>query len=223
MSKSEDASVEREVEHTTETDATSSALPANLSERQHNIVQFDAMKAATVEEGLLKLGVSLVTKAENSEKWAIEVEHPIEGTHRVFVDAPTEGVVPGSEMYELLQWYGVSNPYHLQLGRVYVEKQGDDCDYAHGWEIVAPPGYKPDPPRPIKEQLKFKYDRWIGVSRPSFTATTLYLFLLGGSMAGAVLPPVPLGPTWVGSIITAAIAFAFVTVVAMILLDAQGN
>lgn len=139
-------------EHTVEGETTSADVLATLDERDQNRVQLQKIRDFTVEPGLMELPVSLVTKAENSEKWAIEVEHPIEGTLRVYRDSPVTGwEAEDDNIVQLMEWYDVADPYELQLRHIFMRKT-EDADQAHNWEPARPPDYE----APIPVQLAEK-------------------------------------------------------------------
>lgn len=159
-----------------------SDMLATLDERDKNRIQIDKVKQQTVEPGVMKLPVSTVTKAENSEKWVFEIEHPIEGSHRLYRDAPTEGWDDNNELIKLLNWYNVeSDPYQFQTRAIYVAKKGSDCDYAHGWDFIAPPDYEKIPD-PMTDQLKQKFDN---IRMPEADHLLFYLIVALGVTFGA--------------------------------------
>lgn len=212
-------SVERTREHTVDEDASSDNLLATLSEEQENRVQIDKIREFTVEPGLMKLPVSIVTKAENSEKWVLEVEHPIEGTLRMYLTAPVNGWDEENELVRTLNWYNINrDPYQLQMRHVYVRKDDDASEQAHGWVLTAPPDYKPYPPEPIATQLKAKLS-WVLDRRPNRTLTALWFTLMAGSVVGGALTAVLVSGSAVVGLIISMVAYVASSIVAMILFD----
>lgn len=119
-------------------------LPATLNERQENLVQMQKVAEMTIEPGVMRLPVTTVTTADNSEQWVIEVEHPVEGEHRFFREKPVHGWHSDQELVQLLHWYGIyeNDPYMLQVERLYVRYVGKESDYNHGWELLSPDYFK---------------------------------------------------------------------------------
>lgn len=210
-------SVEREREHTIDGPTTSEDLLANLSEEQENIVQLQQIKDATVEPGLMRLPVSVVTKATNSENWAIEVDHPLEGTLRFYRNAPTDGWYPESgNIVEMLAWYDINgDPYQLQLMRIYMKKTGDQAEQPHGWEPAQPPGYEP----PIREQLQEKAT-WIKQNvKLDRTVSRMWMTLFLGAVLASAIPPIPLIDGLLGRVVSSILVFLGATVFGLVLLD----
>lgn len=153
--------VDRTIENEVEEDATSEDLLANLSEEQTNLVQLDKIHELTVREGVMRLPVHLVTTAENSDQWVVEVEHPVEGTYRLYFEAPMKGWTDDNELVQLLGWYGVRrNPYELQVREIYVAYRPDQTTQAHGWIAVPPPGWEDSVKHRLRQHLgRFRINR----------------------------------------------------------------
>lgn len=213
-------SVERTREHEIDGETDSTNVLATLSEEQENRVQIDKIRQFTVEPGLMRLPVSVVTKAKNSEKWVVELEHPIEGTHRFYIEAPLEGWSDENELVQVLDWYGIDNdPYQLQLKHMYVKKTGDEADQHHGWELTAPPDYDPEPPEPMRVQIQNKFI-WLKEHRPSRSVGLFYTILTVGVVVGAIAP---LSIPFIGRLGVSLIAYFAATVAGLVLLNPDTN
>lgn len=109
---------------------------ATLDEEQTVAIQLQRIEEYTIRPGLMRLPVSEVTSAENSDKMVIVLDHPVEDDIRKYFAKPpywsTEFELPA-----LLDAYGYrsNNPYHLQCHSLYVEYIESDDE----WEIVEPP------------------------------------------------------------------------------------
>lgn len=127
----EQAQIDDDVGH----DPDSSVL-ATLDEEQAVAVQLQKIEEYTIQPGLMRLPVSEVTSAENSDNMVVVLNHPVEDDIRKYFAKPpywsTEYELPA-----LLDAYGyrTNNPYHLQRDRLYVEYDDDDEE----WVIIGPP------------------------------------------------------------------------------------
>lgn len=216
MSKSK--SISRELNHAVDEQATSKNILANLSEEDQNRVQLSKIKRWTVEPGVMKLPVSVVTKAKNSEKWAIEVEHPLEGTLRFYRDAPLHGwTKTEGGIVEMMEWYDIrtEDPYQLQLMKIYMEKTGDSAEQAHGWEPVAPPDYS----EPLTERVKETYRNIsVPITRPNRSLLGMWVMLCVGAIIASVVSAT-IAPMSIVAIILTPLVFVATTVVGLIVME----
>lgn len=215
--ETESGTVERSIEHTTSRDG---ELLDTLSEEQEDRVQMEELYRRTQEDGSMQLKCSTVTTAENSPQFAIEVEHPVEGTIRLFAEKPVDGWSDDYLLVRMFDWYDVTsnNPHELQLRDLYVKKDEESSDYAHGWTFVRPPDYS-EPEPPVREQLA---DRWATIKnyRPDRSNGLMYTFLFAGAVIGPVLGlslPALLGPLTVPAVTM--VVFMFTTIMGMVVLD----
>lgn len=215
-------SVERSLEHELDSEMSHDTALATLSDRQENRLQMQEIKRRTIEPGLMQLSVKHVVSAENSENWAIDIEHPaMDDEIRVFAEKPLEGWTRDYKIVRVLDWYGIhdQDPHQLEFENVYMRKDEGASDYAHGWMLVEPPEYRYTAPMDVQiERTK----QWIANQRPSRTNAKMWLLLLGGAVAGPMLAssiaPIPI----VGSIPTALVTvtmFVFVTILGMAVMD----
>lgn len=219
-------SVERELEHEIENDNwRSQEALATLSDREENRYQMQEIARRTVAKGLLRLSVKDVTSAENSEQWAIDIEHPARSDPiRIFAEKPIEGWSREYKIVRMLQWIGEESsrdPHKLEFNDLYMEKNSDESDYAHGWQVVAPPDYDP----PITVQLREHYENlsvWIEIGRPSKTNAKMFGFMLTGVVAGpllaSMLPAIGVGIAL--TVTVTVIVFLFTTLIGMVVMDA---
>jgi hypothetical protein len=111
---------------------------AVLNEEQENLVQMQEMQERTVAEGVLRLSVHTVTSAENSQQWAILVDHPVLGELKFFLEKPVAGWSDDYRIVGLLKSYDIfdGNPYKLQRREVYVQFTGSDPEKSSHWTIL---------------------------------------------------------------------------------------
>lgn len=206
---------ERELEFELDesTDVTAD-LPATLDEQQRALVEMQQVFEYTHEPGVMKLPVTSVATADNSDQWSITLEHPIIGDITLFVKKPITGWHADCELAELLSWYNIhdQNVYKLQREFLYVEHDEEKAEQAHGWRLVSPP-WTADEPSTTR-----RLRAWLAAARPDRTVITMWLTLLVGTVA--------LMATITRSGAIAAVTFAsFVmsTLLAIMILDAQGE
>lgn len=221
------AQIERELEHEIENDDgwRSEEALATLSDREENRYQMQEIARRTVAKGLMKLSVKNVVSAENSEQWAIDIEHPAKDDDiRIFAEKPLEGWSTDYKIVRMLRWAGEESsrdPHKLEFNDLYMRKDSDKSDYAHGWRVVAPPDYDP----PIKEQLA---EHWASVKsvvktdlRPSWTGAKMFGFMLAGVVAAPLLysglPSGMLGTLTM--LLVNVISFLFGSLIGMVVLD----
>lgn len=115
-------------------------LPATLDEQQRNVVQMQKLQQMTVEPGVMRLPVTSVSTHEDSPKWVIDVEHPVEGEIRFHRKKPVQGYDPNEGIIQLMEWYGIhdDNPYKLQTEYLYVRHAGEESETVHDWELLSP-------------------------------------------------------------------------------------
>lgn len=120
---------------------TDQQLLAELDEERRACVQIDEIQRRTIEPGLMRLPVSQVSTAEDSNTVTIEVEHPVEGDVSFHLSKPTTWN-PENELVQFLDNYGLrfSDVYDLQTRDVYV-----DCSAGNSrnWELAVPPEDRP--------------------------------------------------------------------------------
>lgn len=219
-------SVERELEHTVEGEA---GELATLSEEQANLVQMQQIAEQTVEPGVMRLPVKTVTTAENSEQWAIELDHPVEGTLRFYRKKPRYGWHDDQELVELLRWYEIHDrdPYKLQIEQLYAEHDPDEADQHHGWCLAEPPWVaEKEAMRRRQRPLHERVGLWIQDKRPAREIENVWALLWLGSVLA------PLFTVFVDSMIGAGVAtmvtismltFISMTIFAMILTTPPGD
>jgi hypothetical protein len=184
------SSLEREIEHETGVEATSENLLANVDEKMENVLQLQKIKELTVEEGVMTLPVTTVTKAKNSSAWAIEIEHPEEGTHRLFRSNPSKGwTVNEGNIVEMMDWYGIKSedPYHLQLHHIYVEYDPENAEQVHGWKPIKPP--EDTSGLNVRQSFMRKTGAFVNFAlsnRPSRTVTAMWCLLLTSTVVGTL-------------------------------------
>lgn len=160
-------------------------LPSTLSEEQENVLQLDKLRRYTVEPGVLKLPVTRVDSAENTEKFVVTLDHPVfpEKKCRVYLEKPTMGWERDQELVKVLRWYcgeNCTDPYQLQLTSVRVKFTGTESRAS--WEILKPPDYHDTWVNEAKNTC-----RWIGdvLSFPSlgdwFIVVVYFLMVVGPS------------------------------------------
>lgn len=181
--------IERTVDHEVDSERSYDDALATLSEREENRVQMQEIKRRTVEPGVMLLSVKRVVSAENSQKWAIDIDHPVrddDNPIRVFVDKPTTGWTRDYEIVLLLEWYGIhdQDPHQLEFVNVYLKKDDERSDYAHGWMLIEPPDYE----APMRVQLQRHKKRLSTDFRPTRTNAKMWTMLLAGSVGGALFP-----------------------------------
>jgi hypothetical protein len=109
-----------------------------LDEEKENLIQMQAIKSRTVAPDILELDVNKVVSAENSQQWAIIVDHPSLGELRFYEEKPITGWSDEYRIVRLLKSYGIhdGNPYKLQTKQVYVEFTGTDATMESHWELL---------------------------------------------------------------------------------------
>lgn len=123
-------------------------LPAQLGEREEAIVQTTKIRKMTVAPGVMRVPVDEVTTAENSEKWVVKMDHPVDDNIRFFLDKPIRGWSADYKLVRLLDWYGIADaeadgwenadPYALQAEKLYMEYDEEADD----WALIRPPQAK---------------------------------------------------------------------------------
>jgi hypothetical protein len=159
-------------------------VPATLSDEQQDVVQMAEIRRRTVRPGHMTLNVVSVETAANSPRWAITVEHPVEGEHTFYLDKPVRGWSRDYMIVRLLDWYDiVSDDVHmLQLHDIHVSHDPEQTDHPHGWHPIEPPDYTV----PIRTRCRRWWDRWIGGIRPKRTVVRMYSLLLLGVIGGSI-------------------------------------
>lgn len=218
--------LKREVDHQLNDAMSEDSMLATPSEREENRIQMAEIKRRTVEPKLMLLNVKRVVSAENSQKWAIDIEHPImeDDDHiRVFVDKPVEGWTRDYKLVRMMDWYGIQdqNPHRLEFHDLYLKKDEENSDYAHGWRLVEPPDY--DPPIPV--QLR-RYWQDISVQFfPKRSNARMWLVLLGGIIASTMAAPIVLGLIGQSVPLVAVVILGYVlaTILGMALMSPDGG
>lgn len=109
-----------------------------LDEEKENLIQMQEIKSRTVAPDVLELNVDSVVSAENSNQWAIIVDHPSLGSLRFYEKKPVTGWSDEYRIVNLLKSYGIydGNPYKLQTKSVYVEFTGQDPSLEAHWTLL---------------------------------------------------------------------------------------
>lgn len=109
-----------------------------LDEEKENLIQMQEIKSRTVAPDVLELNVDSVVSAENSNQWAIIVDHPSLGDMRFYEKKPVTGWSDEYRIVRLLKSYGIydGNPYKLQTKNVYVEFTGQDPSLESHWSLL---------------------------------------------------------------------------------------
>lgn len=217
------AELERSIEHDIDTELSDDSALATLSERAENRLQMDEIRRRTIAPGVMRLNVKRVVSAENSLKWAIDLDHPVrddDDTIRVFVEKPVEGWTRDYKLVRLLDWYGIDDvdPHSLEFYDVVVEKDEEASEYAHGWRLVEPPDYD----APIRTQLRRRWNRLVSVDGPSRSLRKMWGVLLAGSICGAVASMV-VGTGVLSAVIIGAATFMVATTIGMAFVTPPGD
>lgn len=203
------------LEHTIDEELDEVTDLATLSEEQTNVVQMQELVERTIEPGLMRLPVSQVSTTEESENWAIDLEHPVFGTIRKHARKPVYGWDETDGIARLMHWYGISNrdPYYLQCEEMYVARTRPDASTtSNEWEIVPPPDYR----RPWLQRVG---DR---LRRPTSSIEWMYTILLSSAVVGAtIVSLLSLGA--VASPIVMAMLFVLATLVGLMGLTPPGG
>jgi hypothetical protein len=217
------STVERTIDHTVGDDGN---LLANLSEDQEDAVEIQKVQEMTVEPGLMKLPVKKVVTAENSDQYAIIVDHPVEGEHSLFVEKPVTGWSREYTLVRMFDWYGITgtNPHQLQLCRIYVEHNPEEADRSHGWRIVQPPNYE-TPPDPMGEQVREMVDTIadeLSMARPNRTYSILFGFTLLGVIVASMMsvPTIGIVGALAWNVVVNVIVVTFAILLGMVVTDA---
>lgn len=214
----ETKTIDRSVDHVLDTELSADEALATLSDREEHRLQMQEIKRRTVKPGVMKLNVNTVTSAENSEQWAIDIEHPARKDDiRVFVEKPIEGWSRDYTIVRVLEWYGITNqdPHQLEFEDVYVRKDEAASDYAHGWVLTEPPDYE----APMRVQLRKHKERFETDYRPSRTNAKMWGVLLTGAVVGAILPAAIGDSSIAVNAVTTGLMFVFATIVGMAVMD----
>ena len=216
--QTETTDIERELEHSIDETVDETTELATLSERQSNRLQMQEIKRRTVKPGMMRLNVKRVVSSDSNTEWAIDLAHPAHDDDiRVFVEKPIEGWSRDYLLVRMLDWYGINNqdPHQLALENVYVEKNDEESDYAHGWQLVKPPEYD----APVGVQLREKWDYVLDQYRPSRSVTKMWFLLLLASIGSSTITAIGTTSGIIESVFVSTALFALITVLGMAVMD----
>lgn len=128
-------------------------VPATLSEEQENLAQITKLRERTYSPGIMRLRVDEVATTENSGNWAFDVLHPVDGELRIFFDKPRRGWTDEYELVKMLEWYGLADPYEFQTTSIFMQYNGADSEYNHGWDPIRSPEYELSTRQRVREYV----------------------------------------------------------------------